>query len=217
MEAPSPKNLHELKSYLGMLMYYGRFLPNLSHELHALFNLLKNNSEFNWDATCEQVFVNSKRMLLENRVLAHYDPQLPIVVHCDASPYGVGAVLSHIINGTDHPVLFASRTLSDAEKNYSQLHREALAIIFGIKKFHKYIYGHKFTIISDHQPLREIFNPKKGTPAVAAARLQRWAALLSQYDYEIEYRAASKLAHADALSRLPLPAETGVESFINYF
>ena len=90
-----------------------------------------------------------------------------------ACPYGVGAVLSHLIDGIERPVLFVSSTLSKAEQNYAQLHRETLAIIFAVRRFHKYVYGHKFKIVIDHQPLREIFGDKKAMPSVAAARLQR--------------------------------------------
>lgn len=130
---------------------------------------------------------------------------------CDASPYGVGAVLSHLIDVEEKPVMFVSSTLSEAEKNYSQLHKEALAIIFAVDKFHKYIYGLKFTIHTDHQPLWAIFGDKKDVPAVAANRLQRWAVILSMYDYTICYRKGSEMRHADGLSRLPLDNPTGVE------
>lgn len=91
----------------------------------------------------------------------HYDPNKPLAIYCDASPYGISAILSHIIDGVDRPIMFTSSTLTSAQKNYSQLHREALAIVFAVKRFHKYIFGKSFIIYSDHQPLREIFNQKK--------------------------------------------------------
>lgn len=216
--APCPTDITQLKSFLGLLNYYGRFIPNLSSELHVLYDLLKKDNDFDWTQECNEVFEKAKKLLLNNNLLVHYDPKLPIILSCDASPYGVGAILSHMIDGEEKPVFMVSSSLSPAEKNYSQLHREALAIIFGIKRFHKYLYGNKFTIYSDHQPLREIFSEKKGTPAVAAARLQRWAVLLSAYDYTIEWKKASMMAHADALSRLPLSDATGVDQgLINSF
>lgn len=91
------------------------------------------------------------------------------------------------------------------------MHREALAIIFAVTKFHNYIYGQSFTIYTDHQALREIFNPKKGTPSVAAARLQRWSVILSMYQYQIVYRRGTQMGNADALSRLPIVDEAEVE------
>ncbi|XP_054259272.1 uncharacterized protein K02A2.6-like [Macrosteles quadrilineatus] len=152
-----------------------------------------------------------------NGLPVHYDVLKPLVLTCDASPKGVSAILSHIINGEERPIAFASKTLSASEKNYSQLHKEALALIFGVKKFHKYIYGRTNCILqSDHQPLAAIFGSKRGVPSLAAARLQRWALILSAYNFEVKYRKGSSLPHADALSRLPLPENETLELDENY-
>ena len=138
-------------------------------------------------------------------VLAHYDPDKDVTLSVDASPYGVGAVISHTNpDGTGKPIAFASRSLNSAEKNYAQIQREALAIIFGIQKFHTYLYGRRLTLETDHKPLSYIFSPTKDIPSTAAARMQRWALILSGYDYEIIHRRGSENAHADMLSRLPV-------------
>ena len=113
-------------------------------------------------------------------------------------------------NGEEKPIAFASRSLSKSEQNYSQIDKEALGLIYGVQKFHTYLYGRKFTSITDHKPLMSILGPKKGISSVAAARLQRWAILLSGYHYDIEFRATTAHGNADALSRLPLP-QTGPE------
>lgn len=212
VDAPAPKDVPQLQSYLGLLNYYGKFIPNLSGELADLYSLLRKDVTFEWNEKQRLCFENSKLLIQKHNVLELYDPSKPLVVACDASPYGVGAILSQVTNGVEKPVLMGSSTLSPAERNFSQLHREALAIIFGIKLFHKYIYGHEFTICTDHQALREIFSPKKGTPSVAAARLQRWAVILSMYNYKIEYRKGHDMRNADALSRLPLSSSTNVDS-----
>lgn len=121
------------------------------------------------------------------------------------SPYGVGAVISHLMpNGEERPIAFASRTLSKAEQNYAQIEREALEIIFGGRKFHAYLYGRHFTLLTDQRPLTSILNPSKATPPMAAARLQRWALMLAAHNYAIQYRKAAEHGNADGLSRLPL-------------
>ena len=101
-------------------------------------------------------------------------------------------------------------SLSASERNYAQLEKEALALIFGIKKFHQYLFGRKFTLITDHKPLMTILGPKKTLPQLAVARLQWWALLLSAYDYQLEFRSSQNYSNADGLSRLPLKTEKPV-------
>ncbi|KAJ8874646.1 hypothetical protein PR048_025512 [Dryococelus australis] len=145
----------------------------------------------------------AKQMLTGECFLVHYKPCLPVVVACDASPYGVRAVLNHRLGGLDKPVLFAS-TLSQAELNYSQLDKEPLPIMFVVKLFCKYLYGHKFVLVTDHQSLNRLLGHDEAVPTLANAWLQIWAVILASYDYKLEYRCGSLLANADALSRLPI-------------
>jgi len=206
VNAQEPRNVSELRSFLGMVQYYARFLPNLSTQLKPLHDLLQASVPWNWSSECQDAFKQAKEALGSADVLTHYDIQKPIRLACDASPYGVGAVLSHVFeDGSERPIAYASRSLDKAERNYSQIEKEALGIIFGVKKFHSYVYGRKFTLVTDHKPLVAIFGPKKGIPTLAAARLQRWAIILSAHTYDIEFRGTREHANADALSRLPLP------------
>nr|XP_055076377.1 uncharacterized protein K02A2.6-like [Misgurnus anguillicaudatus] len=206
MEAPAPTNVSQLRSFLGMINYYGRFIPNLASLLNPLNALLCKDKKWCWSVACEQSFQEVKDILTSPAVLTHYDPALPIRLACDASPYGVGAVISHVCpDGEEKPIAFASRTLSKAEQNYAQIEREALSIIFGIRKFHQYLYGRRFTLFTDHQPLTAILSPNKSIPSMAAARMQRWALILAAHDYVLEYKKAALHANADGLSRLPLP------------
>lgn len=108
-------------------------------------------------------------------------------------------------SGEERPIAFASRTLNSAESNYAQIEREALAIVFGVKKFHQYLFGSRFTLLTDHRPLTSIFGPQTGIPSLAANRMQRWALLLSAHQYDIKYRRSEQHCNADGLSRLPLP------------
>jgi len=105
---------------------------------------------------------------------------------------------------TERPITFASRTLSPAEKNYSQLDKEGLGIVFGVKKFHQYIFGRHFTIYMDHKPLISLFGPTKTTSEVLPARIKCWSLSLSTYDYDITHRPGSTISNGDAMSRPPL-------------
>ena len=206
--APMPENVQQLRSFLGLLNYYRKFLPNLASTLQPLNDLLQKNRKWSWSAKCTQAVNTAKEQLATSNLLTHYDPTKPIKLAADASPYGLGAVISHVFpSGEERPIAFASRSLSKSEKNYSQIDKEALALVYGVKKFHTYLYGRKFTLTTDHKPLTTIFGPTRGVPAVAAARLQRWALLLAAYTYDIEYRSTNDHGNADALSRLPLPEE----------
>jgi len=120
--------------------------------------------------------------------------------------------------GEECPVAFASRALSASEKNYAQLEKEALSISYGVKKFHQYLFGRKFTLETDHKPLLTILGPKSAVPTLAAARLQRWALILASYHYEVVFRRTSEHSNADGLSRLPAEkAGTPEESDIFHF
>ena len=134
--APAPKNVTELKSFLGMLQFYSRFLDNLATTIEPLTRLLRKNCVFSWGNSQQQAFNRAKKMLLSHSVLVHFDPSKEIVLSCDASPYGVGAVLAHVMSdGTERPIAYYSRSLAPAEKNYSQLDKEALAIICAVNVF----------------------------------------------------------------------------------
>ncbi|KAK3754202.1 hypothetical protein RRG08_028167 [Elysia crispata] len=111
----------------------------------------------------------------------------------------------------ERPIANVSKTLSPAQRRYSQIHKEALAIIFALTKFHQFLYTRKFILVTDLKPLLKIFSPHKATPALAANRLARWAVTLSQYDYSIEYRQSSKHGNTDALSRLPSGPDTAFD------
>lgn len=205
-EAPRPSNVSELKSYLGLLSYYSKFLPNLSTVMAPLYKLLQKKQEWLWESPQETAFVESKELLLSSRVLAHFNPKLEIRLACDASNYGIGAVLSHKLpNGQEKPIGFVSRSLSETERKYSQIEKEALSCVFGVTRFHSYLYGHKFTLQTDHKPLLVLFNENKAIPTHAANRIQRWAWKLASYEYTIKWRNTHQHANADAMSRLPLP------------
>ena len=121
----------------------------------------------------------------------------------DASDYGVWAVISHIFSdGSEKAMAHSSKSLTPNERKNSQIEKDALAIIFAVKKFHKMFYGRHFTLITNHKPLISIFGSKKGIPVYTANRLQRWATMLLDYNFSIKYQPGSKIDQVDALSRL---------------
>ena len=200
---PAPNSVAKLQSFLGLVQYYAIYIPNI-HNLRApLNNLLKKDVKWEWTKECEFAFQKIKRCLLAELALAHFNPEEEIILATDASDYGVGAALLHKYkDGTTKAIAHASRTLISAERNYSQIEKEALAIIFGIKKFNRFLHGRTFILQTDHKPLLTIFGSKKGIPTHTANRLQRWAVTLLNYQFKMEHVSSKKLGHADALSRL---------------
>ncbi len=140
-----------------------KFLPDLSTVLALLYRLLhKGPGEMNSRKL--------SKLLTSECLLVHYDPNKELVLACDTSPYGVGAALSHRGDGgREQPIAFASRSLGTAEKIYSQLEKDGLVIVFGLKSFHQYPFGRHFTILSDHKPLQQLFKETRATPTMVAA------------------------------------------------
>ena len=137
-------------------------------------------------------------MLCSATLLVHYDPEKPLILHCDASPYGLGLVLAHTMqDGTERPIAYASRTLSAPERNYSQIEKEGLPVIYSVKKFHQYLFGRHVTIVTDHKPLLGLLSETTPIPVMAAARIQQWALILAAYDYTLLYRSGKSHANAD--------------------
>ena len=207
-DAPEPRNSTKLKSYLGLLNYYSRFIPEISSTLQPLYALLTKSQPWVWREAHKRAFAESKKKLLSSSCLTHYDLAKPLKLKCDASPHGVGACLTHVMaDGTEQPIAFSSRTLTKEEKGYAQLEKEALALVHGVRHFHKYLMGRAFVLVTDHKPLLKILGPKQGVPPLVAARLQRWAIILSAYQYQLEFTSGPSNVEADMLSRLPLQVD----------
>ena len=204
-DAPPPTCKSELRSLLGLVSHYRKYLPNMATLCNPLNQLLQKDKPFLWSQECEATFRKLKELLTSrDLVLTHYDPNKRLSLAVDASPVGLGAVISHPTPFGERPIAYASRSLTSAERNYSQIEREGLAIVFGLTKFHQYVYGRKFTLVTDNKPLSLIFGPKKGIPVMAATRIQRWAIQLAAYNYDIQHVSSAKNGNVDCLSRLPL-------------
>ncbi|CAF4830994.1 unnamed protein product [Pieris macdunnoughi] len=196
---PVPKCPKDVKSFLGLVSYYRRFIPDFSKTAKPLTTLLKKDVLFNWSIEQQAAFDDLKNKLISAPILIYPDFTNPFVLTCDASNYAISAILSQGEIGKDQPIAFSSRTLNKAEVNYSTTEKECLAIVFGTKTFRPYLYGHKFTIVTDHRPLKWLFNCKD-----PGSRLVRWRLRLEEFDYKIEYKKGKINSNADALSRFPV-------------
>lgn len=205
VHASKPQNVDELRSFLGLAQYYTKFVRNAASILHPLYQLLQNNVQFVWSRRCQLAFDTMKKAIASDQVLTTYTPSLPLVLETDASPFGLGAILSHKVDGELKPIAFISRSLTNAERRYSHLDKEATAIYWATKKFYQYLFGRSFTLITDNRPLQSIFNPNKALPEISALRLTRYALFLRQFDYTIQHRPGQEHLAADYLSRAPLP------------
>nr|XP_027209716.1 uncharacterized protein K02A2.6-like [Penaeus vannamei] len=190
------------------------FQRNVASIASPLYNFTAKEVLWNCSVKCHETFDKIKTEITKETFLVHYNKDLPVKLVCDASQVGLGAVLAHIMeDGTERPIAFASRLLNKAEQRYSQIEKEGLALVYGVKKFHMYLYGRTtFTLVTDHKPLLAILGPKKSLPEFVAARLHRWSITLAAYNYGIEYRSTAKMGNACALSRLPVDQASSEES-----
>ena len=202
-EFPSPNNLKSVQRFLGKVNFYHKFIPNAPTLLAPLYQLLKKNQKFNWTEECEEAFQKVKTFLVKQPILAIYNSDAPCYLFTDASKFGVGAVLKQPQADKQlHPIGYFSKKLLQYQKNYSSTELECLAIIESIEYWHHYLYGKKFTVITDHQALRWLRNIKKPN-----SRLFNWSLRLSQYDFNVEYRPGKLNQEADCLSRNPFENE----------
>ena len=201
----SPSNVSEVRSLLGLVNYYGKFVSQL-HRYKALFEaLLAKSSHFEWTQAHERALEDVKKVLSGPLVLAHYDPRQQLIVAADACNTGIGGVLlQRYADGTEKAVFHVSKSLTPAQRNYSQIEKEAFALVCTVERLKKFVWGRHFLLQTDHRPLLALFRTSqtKGLSERTAARLRRWALGLVGYDFEIEYVRTSEFGQADALSRL---------------
>ncbi|VDL65828.1 unnamed protein product [Nippostrongylus brasiliensis] len=196
-----PKSVSQSRAFLGMVTYYSAFTPTIKNLRGSLDALSKKDVRWDWSSQHRNVFERLKSALSSGLNPAHYDPRQKIVVAADACDYGIEGVISHRYpDGSEKPSAHASRSLTSAEKNYSQIEKEAFALVFTVKKFHNYVFGRRFLLLTDHRPLLAILGDKKGVPIYSANRLMRWATTLLGYDFDIEYVNTAKFGQADGLS-----------------
>lgn len=206
-----PTNATEVRSFLGLVNYCSQFIHHYADLTEPLRKLTKKNVEFQWNEAQENSFVKLKEELTNSRVMAYYQPYADTKIIVDASPIGLGAILTQKQrNNTFKPIAYASKALNETEQRYSQTERESLAVLWGIQKFHYHLYDRDFTVITDHKPLEKILS-SRGNPT---PRIQRWVLKLQPYKFKVVYEPGATNA-SDVLSRSPLEAPGTSDYFTN--
>ncbi|KAM1373738.1 hypothetical protein ACFX2I_024400 [Malus domestica] len=194
---PSPISVREVRSFLGHAGFYRRFIKDFSKIAQPLCRLLQKEVAFEFNKECETAFKTLKDMLTLAPIIIPPDWSLPFELMCDASDYAIGAVLGQRRNKQPHVIHYASRTLNDAQLNYSTTEKELLAVVFALDKFRSYLLGTKVIVYSDHAALKYLLTKKEAKP-----RLIRWMLLLQEFNIEIRDKKGSENVVADHLSRL---------------
>ena len=193
-----PIKSRDVKSFLGLCSYYRRFIENFSDLTRPIRALIKDDAVFLWSKDCEENFELIKQKLTTAPILVHYQQDQELLVHTDASGYGLGVILSHLIDGKERVICYGSRVLTPAEEKYSISDKECLGIIFAVTKYRPYLYGRQFTIITDHHALCYLMNISD-----PSGRLCRWALRLMEFDFQIRFKNGRIHKNVDCLSRYP--------------
>lgn len=195
----TPVNAEELRSFLGMVTYVGRFLPDLATVTAPLRELIRKDVIFEWRGEQDEAFEKIKSMVSEIKNLHYFDNNLPTRLIADASPVALGAVLLQFsdMDRSVHLISYASKSLSSTEKRYCQTEKEALALVWAVERFAVYLIGREFELETDHKPLEAIFAPT----SKPCARIERWVLRLQSFRFVVKYRKGSSNI-ADPFSRL---------------
>ena len=195
---PTPRNVGEVRTFLGMAGYYRKFVRNFSIVAAPISHLTAKDQPFIWTEECAKAFDVLRNAIADEAVLNHPEFDQPFIIDSDASGVGLGAVLSQVVDGVERPICFASRALQPAERIWHTQEKEALGILWALQQFRHFVLGADFTVRTDHRSLEL---PKKAK----SGRLARWAMQLAEFgDMKIVHRDGTKHANADTMSRLPL-------------
>jgi len=164
-KCPKPENISQLRVFLGMTNYFQKNIPHLATHAHMLHTPLQKNTRRNWTEEHQRQFENIKQLIANSTRNQIFNPQEEVFLITDASPYGLGIqVCNKQENGKLRTVTYASASLSSAERNCSHFEKEALELVYGVKKFHRYLYGRPFTVLTDSLPVKLIFGEDKAIP-----------------------------------------------------
>ncbi|UYV81732.1 hypothetical protein LAZ67_20002148, partial [Cordylochernes scorpioides] len=199
-EFPEPKNVHDIRRFLGLTNFFRRFVKDFARKAEPLSRLAKKGSQFEWKEEQRRSFAGLRKDLVEYLVLAHYNPELKTEVHCDASAEGLaGMVLQMDEDGKWRLVYCVSKKTTEAEKMYHSSKLELMAIVWTLDRLRQFLVGIKFTVVTDCQALVYMNAKKTTNPQIA-----RWYNLIQEYDFEIRHKPGEKMAHVDGMSRAPV-------------
>ncbi len=210
LKMPRPTDRKAVLRVMGMIQFRGKFIPNLSSKTVCLRELLRDKGEFKWTADHEQEWGRLKTLLTSEPVLTFFDPSKRTKISTDASKDGLGAVLLQAEGDSWRPVAYASRTMTPSECRYAQIEKECLGLVYGVERFHSYVYGlPTFVAETDHKPLIAII--KKNLNQMSP-RIQRLMMRLQRYNMELIYTQGKYIVLADALSRAAIQSGKHAES-----
>lgn len=202
----APKTVKQVQQLLGKINFYHKYIPSAAKMLSPLYNLLKKDTQFKWDDSCQKAFDKIKEYLMSEPILAIFNPNEECFVFTDASKLGLGAVLKQKqADGTLKPIAYFSKKLLKYQEHYDVSELECLCIVEAVDFWHHYLYDNKFTVVTDHNALKWLKSIKKPN-----SRLFKWSLKLSQYNMDIKYQPGKANVEADCLSRNPV-----LESFTN--
>ena len=196
-EAREPRTVSETRSFLGLVNYCGRFIPDLATVSEPLRRLAKSGTPFVFGGEQKKAFQELKEWLACAETLGYFDKDAPTEVIADASPVGLGAVLTQKQNNGPRVICYASSSLTDTERRHSQTEKEALALVWACEKFHPHVYGVPFDLVTDHMPLEVIYGPR----SKPCARIERWVLRMQPFKFKVKYEPGPSNM-ADPLVRL---------------
>ena len=199
---PPPEDLHEVRCALGLFSYYRKFIPHFSEVAKPLVKLTEKNQQFRWGLAQQEAFDRLKQLFNEAPILAHPRSDGEFILDTDASNEGIGAVLSQIQDGEERVIAFASKTLSQAERNYCITRRELLAVVTFCEQFRHFLIGKKFKVRTDNVAVKYWTN-LHSAGYEPLGQVARWLVRLATFDFSIGHRPGRQHNNADSMSRRP--------------
>ena len=198
LQLQPPKDVKEVEAFIGLINYFVLMIPNYAAKTLCINEFRQKDKPFKWTDECQRACQSLVDELTSEPLVQPYTLDKEVTLTTDASEKTIGGVLTK----NDHPVIYISRNLTSAEHKYSNIEREALAVVFAVTRLRQFLLGRKFTLRTDHKPIQYIFNRSNQIPKIVSARLARWAITLMAYDYDVQYTPGQNIGHADAMSRL---------------